>query len=106
MPRAAPPTRRGRGLTPVRTLRGPRSNVTEGVKTAKSDPNPGRTGTNGVNPGHCWVRRAPGPQGRASDPPGPRAHACTDSPDPLPPLSCHGVILVERLRIIPYGLDR
>ena len=81
-PRAAPPTRRGRGLTPARPLRGPRSNVTEGVKTAKSDPNPGRTGTNGVNPGHCWVRREPGPEGRASRSPGPRAHACTASPGP------------------------
>ena len=51
-------------------------------KMAKSDPNPGRTGTNGVHPGHRRVRWAPGAQGRASDPPGPRAHTCTDSPGP------------------------
>jgi len=51
-------------------------------KMAKSDPTPGRTGTNGVHPGHRRVRWAPGAQGRASDPPGPRAHTCTDSPGP------------------------
>jgi len=59
------------------------SNVTVGVKMAKSAPNPGRTGTNGVYPGHRRVRRAPGPQGRASDPPGSRDHACWASPGHL-----------------------